>query len=741
MFAKLTFMPMNHTYSIFDQSVQQDTSYEDEDLGLKIEYKWRPQPTNELSSDFYHLLHPDATHSNRIAIVGHALWPLEGQDTFDHMLDTYKTNMTRLLIYIQNLKSNDYSTKILWSLQDPVAEKKVSKLLNVSNTQIDDFNDITENLIESVSIKDLTLLTSMKAITKSLQKYMNLDGIHSSDYIVEYKSQILVNYMCNRIFGFDSTCCSTIQTINVIQLIFILSALLTISAYIVYLVKPYLVKNQSRINKVKWQKVPQCDNTLLLNDQESQDSDDQAPYLSSSYEGDRVTLFEFEQIKSKSIVTVAREELLINTAKLCMAILFMFICDRTNFFMKENKYFTLANFILPIIYMFALGIFFTEAQPDATTMLSRRQTDEWKGWMQLVVLIYNLSSAQNNLRIYMLIRVLLSSYLFLTGYGHFTYFYKTGDTSIRRLCQVCLRLNLIVVCLCLCINRPYQYYYFVPLVTFWFIVVFLFMKIKPIKNHARPTANDHFWIIFKLIILLGLITMLYLSEVFFEKVFLLSPWGFLFATGQDYTNIKDWWHHWSVDRYSVLAGMIYGLVHWTVVAPYLAIRDSEMLPRNGPCHSRESSQGSQDELVLRNPLLTFQDSIKPNGSFIITLALFGISFYSLFAATCSEKSSCDEIHAYVSFVPIISYLVLRNSSVFMRSRHSILFAFIGRMSLELSVCQYHIWLAAGQQGLLVLVPSNPTLNLVITSIIFCTTAHKLNAVIRNLTRYATSIND
>jgi hypothetical protein len=54
------------------------------------------------------------------------------------------------------------------------------------------------------------------------------------------------------------------------------------------------------------------------------------------------------------------------------------VFNRTNFFMKENKYYSHLNFWLPIGYVFALGIFFNE-ESRSTKVLHRDQTDEWKG--------------------------------------------------------------------------------------------------------------------------------------------------------------------------------------------------------------------------------------------------------------------------------------------------------------------------------------------------------------------------
>lgn len=51
---------------------------------------------------------------------------------------------------------------------------------------------------------------------------------------------------------------------------------------------------------------------------------------------------------------------------------------RSSLFMKENKYFSQLNFWLPIGYVFALGLFFTEDTAH-TRLLHRDMANEWKG--------------------------------------------------------------------------------------------------------------------------------------------------------------------------------------------------------------------------------------------------------------------------------------------------------------------------------------------------------------------------
>jgi hypothetical protein len=64
--------------------------------------------------------------------------------------------------------------------------------------------------------------------------------------------------------------------------------------------------------------------------------------------------------------------------------------------MKENKYYTQPNFFLPIAYVFALGLFFTE-ESSHTIVLHRDQTDELKGWMQMIILgMISINNYYNN---------------------------------------------------------------------------------------------------------------------------------------------------------------------------------------------------------------------------------------------------------------------------------------------------------------------------------------------------------
>ncbi|KAG2465271.1 CASD1 acetyltransferase, partial [Polypterus senegalus] len=106
--------------------------------------------------------------------------------------------------------------------------------------------------------------------------------------------------------------------------------------------------------------------------------------------------------------------------------------------------------------------------------------------------------------------------------------------------------------------------------------------------------------------------------------------------------------------------------------------------------------------------------------------------YSIWASSCKNKTECNELHPYVSVVQILAFILIRNIPGYARSVYSSFFAWFGKISLELFICQYHIWLAADTKGILVLVPGSPMLNIIISSFIFVCVAHEISQITNDL---------
>ena len=122
-----------------------------------------------------------------------------------------------------------------------------------------------------------------------------------------------------------------------------------------------------------------------------------------------------------------------------------FLCDRTDLLPAAAKRYDrdLFLFIFLALAAVALG---TSLQPvRAPLLLNRPQTEEWKGWMQVLFLLYHYFEAREA---YNAIRVFIAGYVWLTGYGNFSYYARTGDFGIGRFCQTVWRLNFLVFFCC-----------------------------------------------------------------------------------------------------------------------------------------------------------------------------------------------------------------------------------------------------------------------------------------------------
>lgn len=71
----------------------------------------------------------------------------------------------------------------------------------------------------------------------------------------------------------------------------------------------------------------------------------------------------------------------------------------------------------------------SRVQHKTPLLLNRKQTEEWKGWMQVLFLLYHYYEARE---VYNAIRVFIAGYVWMTGFGNFSYYYKTGNYSFSR---------------------------------------------------------------------------------------------------------------------------------------------------------------------------------------------------------------------------------------------------------------------------------------------------------------------
>ena len=298
--------------------------------------------------------------------------------------------------------------------------------------------------------------------------------------------------------------------------------------------------------------------------------------------------------------------------------------------------------------------------------LPRDQTDEWKGWMQFIILIYHYTGASKVLGIYEIVRLLVASYLFMTGFGHTVFFYQKSDYSLRRVALVLVRLNLLSCVLPYIMRTDYLFYYFAPLVTFWFVVIYLTMRIG--QSHNYNTA----FLLGKFVVSAILVNALVRIPRVLEAIFFV-----LKITCRIHWDVTEWRFRVLLDIFIVYVGMLSGIL-------YVKFSAAQSLERHRAHAVFNTVQ--RHVFYVRITLV------------MIALAVGG-GFWAL-TSRATDKHHYNHWHPYVSGFPILSFIFLRNADRNLRSFYSSIFAWLGRCSLETFTLQFHIWLAADTKGLL-----------------------------------------
>ncbi|XP_023305645.2 N-acetylneuraminate 9-O-acetyltransferase [Lucilia cuprina] len=653
-----------------------DTEFEDRKLNMRATYIF----ANEVSDFLLESLtkFEDTKEVRAVFVVGFTHRNFLNGNVTEELLKQYSVNLTRLLVPFDHLVTQ--KSKVLWKLQDRVNEEKLPDMWKlVKNEDIDRLNRVARTVFRYT---DATIWESAWHISNGLVDSA-VDGYKLCSLGLRHYVQLMLNMYCNDYMNYnDGSCCSSAEPYTLLQIVtyavFGVCIILTCGIFL----RRWLLHLRGH--------------TLYTPLQPQRHDLHTATMSSASANGS----------SSLSLASMDYTTPIVAMAMLGIIMAYFYICDRTNFFMKENKYYSEFSFWIPVGYVFALGLFFTE-DSKFTKVLNRDQSDELKGWILLVVLIYYMTGAHRVLPIHMHIKLLLSGYLFHTGYTHFSYMWQTGNSGFVRFFQVIFRLNFMTVILCFCMNRPYQFYYFVPLLSFWMCVVYFLLSLPPRITAQSVESNPlhYLYLVGKFVGCFSVVTILFMSEVFFERIFVTRPWKALFVTTDD--DIHEWWYQWKLDRYTVMFGMI-AAACFHIAQKYSIFDDNN----HGNLFSRRTS-------------IT-----------VTLLALLGVGFYTAFSFLCRNEQNCEEIHSYIVFIPIVGYIILRNISGMLRTRYSTFFAWFGRISLELFICQYHIWLAADRHGVLVLLPGFPTLNMIITSFIFVCASHEVHRITQILLPFA-----
>lgn len=594
--------------------------------GADVSFIWDPYLN---SSQIHQLSSGDhaATSRPALLVIGSGLWYLRYANASGG-LRAWETNMERILNNITMSKSRIADSVVFLPVEQVVGTKlSRERAATMRSSDIDAMNsDLLHRinppagLMASESSRPRIPVAFPQVFNRMLDGSMTEDGLHFNANTVRAQASILLNMRCNNFlpksFPLSKTCCFQYPSPSFIHTIVLLVA---------FAWGPYL-------------------------------------YFSLQSIGDQGFLTWFGKEEAAPLVLSA-------------AIAFIYVADRSGFWLKEHKHFDPLTFGFFCCASLLVGFVTVKRSDKDLGFLNRDQTDEWKGWMQFAILIYHYLGASKISGIYNPIRVLVAAYLFMTGFGHTTYYLRKADFGFLRVAQVLIRLNFLTMLLAYTMDIDYLSYYFSPLVSMWYLVIYLTMATASRYNERT------LFVFFKILVSATLFTMFMREEKILKFLF-----GLLERLCNIHWSAREWDFRVSLDMWIVYVGMLFALV-------------------TNKFHAFRLSDDRRWPIIVK---------------MMTGLSVVALIWFFAFEISQESKFTYNAWHPYISFIPILAFVALRNATGILRSAHSRAFAFVGKCSLETFIMQYHIWLAGDTKGVLLIISGTRwrPINFILTTVIF-----------------------
>lgn len=367
----------------------------------------------------------------------------------------------------------------------------------------------------------------------------------------------------------------------------------------------------------------------------------------------------------------------------------IYLADVAQVFGKVDRIYSRDLFIALCAFILGSSLLSLKKSPASggDKALNRDQTEEWKGWMQVIFLLYHYFAAKE---VYNLIRVFIAAYVWLTGFGNFSYFYLRKDYSLQRLLKMLFRLNFAVVLIMLVTNNAYMLYYICPMHTYWFLTVYAMMAVKPHWNYS----GRHMAIKFAAYAACNF--MLFEAGLGYYVFQVLGAHSPLPLLSLDHS-LHEWMFRASLDRWMCFAGMLSAMAYPKFEGWLLAV-----------------DQPEATKLSKRLKIVA------------AAVALAVVTLWLHYILVPLDKLSYNRLHPYTAALPITAYIFLRNYNQKLRSVHLSFFAWIGKRTLETYLLQFHIWLVDNAKSILsvpFLSPDYRLCNFVVATLVYATASN------------------
>jgi len=323
-----------------------------------------------------------------------------------------------------------------------------------------------------------------------------------------------------------------------------------------------------------------------------------------------------------------------------------------------------------------------DAQSADAGILSRSVTNEWKGLMLGCWLVFASCETSGVLWIYKITRIFGACFLFLSAYGHSTYFLRTDDLSLRRVAEVLLRLNGLACLASLVLRSSWLVYYFSWVLSFWFLTTYGTFRA------FRHVNGDPLRLVGKLLGSATIVTVLVQQKWFLDIIGYLPQLlaGAAWPAEDARTLLAS-------DRIIPYLGMLVAMLSHRVA----------LLKRGRRGVAAEKQQPRLASAVdgVLSDIITPDPALAPLRPTMVTFAVVALTL-SLFVSLAGFGGffTYQLYHPFLSIVPVLCYAFLRSSHRVLRNSHLRLPSMLGRAALEVYILHHHVFLSGDGTGLL-----------------------------------------